>query len=305
MSGDGHKDLYAILGLDEKAGPEELRRAYLSLAVKYHPDRNPGDIVAEERFKDISQAYAVLSDPVARARYERLMRARRDSASAAGARPEQQPAAGASSATGQGASQSAGASGRPGSFSSTQSGRWAGTERAAGSDSTGSSNSSSSEADLEDILNGFFKSAKGRDLLKDLENELDKAGVKFNLNDFTHWIKNRKGTIAASEAKPLWRRLTDWLTGPEDRARKEAARFDINYQLTLSAQAATSGATVEMSYPRDGNDHRLKIRIPGGAKDGSRLRLNGQGRLKPDGGRGDLVLTVQVGPRQSVADLWK
>ncbi len=63
MSAVSGKELYAILGLDEKAGPEELRRAYLSLAVKYHPDRNPGDPAAEERFKDISQAYAILSDP--------------------------------------------------------------------------------------------------------------------------------------------------------------------------------------------------------------------------------------------------
>ena len=303
MSSDGHKDLHAILGLDEKAGPEELRRAYLALAVKYHPDRNPGDAEAEERFKDISQAYAVLSDPAARARYERLMRGRRASATAAGARTEQKPPGATTSAGGQAAGSSSQQPGASSSSSSTRpDGGRAGAEEGGGA---GSASANSSEADFEEILNGFFKSAKGRDLLKDLENELNKAGVKFNLNDFTRWIKNRKATIAASESKPLWRRLTDWFTGAEARAQKEAARFDISYQLTLSTQAATTGTTVEISYPRDGGDHRLKIRIPGGAKDGSRLRLSGQGRLKPDGGRGDLVLRVQVGPRQSVADLWK
>lgn len=314
MSGDGNKDLHAILGVKVTAGPDELRRAYLSLAVKYHPDRNPGDSEAEERFKDISQAYAVLSDPTARARYERLMRARRESASAAGSQTEQK-AAGGSSAAGQ----AAGAAGRRPGTSST-SGQSNGASNQAGASSaerperdragakngsTGAGSANSAETDFEDILNGFFKSAKGRDLLKDLENELNKAGVKFNFDDFTRWIKNRKANIAASEAKPLWRRLADWLTGAEARARKEAARFDISYQLSLSSQAASAGTTVEISYPRDGGDHRLKIRIPGGARDGSRVRLPGQGRLKPDGDRGDLVLTVQVGPRQSVADLWK
>ncbi len=94
MSAVGGKELYAILGVSEKAGPEELRRAYLSLAVKYHPYRNPGDPAAEERFKDISQAYAILSDPAARARYERL----RPKKSAQAARPKARPATGGAAA---------------------------------------------------------------------------------------------------------------------------------------------------------------------------------------------------------------
>lgn len=65
------KDLFAVLGVAQEAGPEVLRKAYLALAVKYHPDRNPGNKEAEERFKEISQAYAILSDPTARARYQR------------------------------------------------------------------------------------------------------------------------------------------------------------------------------------------------------------------------------------------
>lgn len=304
MSGDGPKDLYAVLGLNEKAGPEELRRAYLALAVKYHPDRNAGDPEAEERFKDISQAYAVLSDPAARARYERLARARRGTAST-GPSSKSTSEADRKSAAGEAASGQSTAgpsSGRPEASASAKSDRQTGPE---GRETPGAGSANSSEADFEDILNSFFKSAKGRDLLKDLENELNQAGVKFSFEDFTRWIKNRKTSAATSVRKPLWRRVTDWVTGAEGKARKEAARYDISYQLSLSTQAAATGTTVDISYPRDGGEHRLKIRIPGGAKDGSRLRLNGQGRLKPDGGRGDLVLTVQVGPRQSVADLWK
>ncbi|MDR1546307.1 MAG: DnaJ domain-containing protein [Deltaproteobacteria bacterium] len=68
-----HKeDFYAILGLHIKSDQNQLRQAYLQLARQHHPDRNPGDQTAEERFKSISQAYAILSDPVARRRYDRL-----------------------------------------------------------------------------------------------------------------------------------------------------------------------------------------------------------------------------------------
>ena len=55
-----HRDLYEVLGVPRDADPEALRKAYRKLARKYHPDVNPGDKEAEERFKEISEAYAVL-----------------------------------------------------------------------------------------------------------------------------------------------------------------------------------------------------------------------------------------------------
>ena len=65
------KDLYAVLGVDKKASAEEIKKTYRKLARQYHPDRNPGDKAAEERFKEISQAHDVLGDPEKRREYDR------------------------------------------------------------------------------------------------------------------------------------------------------------------------------------------------------------------------------------------
>jgi len=65
------QDLYKVLGVDKKASPEEIKKAYRKLARRYHPDRNPDDAKAEERFKEISAAYDVLGDADKRKQYDR------------------------------------------------------------------------------------------------------------------------------------------------------------------------------------------------------------------------------------------
>lgn len=64
------KDLYSVLGLKRGASSEEIKSAYRKLAKKLHPDLNPGDSKTEQQFKDVSQAYAILSDPEKRKRYD-------------------------------------------------------------------------------------------------------------------------------------------------------------------------------------------------------------------------------------------
>lgn len=66
------KDYYAVLGVDKTADTEQIKKAYRKLAVKYHPDKNPGDQAAEERFKEITEAYAVLSDTEKRRQYDQF-----------------------------------------------------------------------------------------------------------------------------------------------------------------------------------------------------------------------------------------
>ncbi|MFN7182543.1 MAG: DnaJ domain-containing protein, partial [Planctomycetota bacterium] len=66
------KDYYEILGVRRDASPEEIRRAYREAAFKYHPDRNPNDKEAEKKFKEVAEAYEVLSDPEKRSRYDKF-----------------------------------------------------------------------------------------------------------------------------------------------------------------------------------------------------------------------------------------
>jgi molecular chaperone DnaJ len=66
------RDYYQVLGLAREASEQEIKSAYRKLALKHHPDRNPGDKAAEDKFKEAAEAYSVLADPDKRARYDRF-----------------------------------------------------------------------------------------------------------------------------------------------------------------------------------------------------------------------------------------
>ena len=78
------RDYYEVLGLQKGASDDEIKKAFRKLAMKYHPDKNPGDKVAEEKFKEINEAYAVLSDSEQKAKYDQFGHAGVDPNSFAG-----------------------------------------------------------------------------------------------------------------------------------------------------------------------------------------------------------------------------
>ena len=72
MASENKRDYYEVLGVDKNASPDEIKKAYRKLAMKYHPDQNPGDKSAEEKFKEVNEAYEILSDADKKSRYDQF-----------------------------------------------------------------------------------------------------------------------------------------------------------------------------------------------------------------------------------------
>jgi molecular chaperone DnaJ len=66
------KDYYEVLGVSKGASAQEIKKAYRKMAVKFHPDKNPGDTVAEEKFKEAAEAYSILSNDQKRSQYDQF-----------------------------------------------------------------------------------------------------------------------------------------------------------------------------------------------------------------------------------------
>ena len=79
------RDYYEVLGVQKNANADEIKKAYRKAAIQYHPDKNPGDKQAEEKFKEAAEAYDVLSNPDKRARYDQFGHAGMSGAAGGGA----------------------------------------------------------------------------------------------------------------------------------------------------------------------------------------------------------------------------
>jgi curved DNA-binding protein len=221
-----YEDYYKILGVNQDASEKDIKRAYRRLARQFHPDVNPGDKQAEEKFKKINEAYEVLSDPEKRTKYDRL-----------GTSWQQWQR------TGRDPSQfdwSQWFSGAPGGAHV----EWSG--------------------DLGDLFGG--------------------AGAGVFSDFFSAIFGGVGGGTRTRTAEDLFRRTTSQRT-------RRGQDMEASVEITLEEAFHGTTRTLE----RDG--HRIRVKIPPGARSGSKVRAAGKGTTGFGGSPpGDLHLNITVKP---------
>jgi molecular chaperone DnaJ len=254
-------ELYKTLGVEKKASAEEIKKAYRKLARRYHPDRNPDDAVAEERFKEVSAAYDVLSDPEKRKQYDQ---------------GGQFAGFGGQGPFGPGGAP-AGGFGGGGDFSDILSSLF----------NRGGGGGGRARA----------QQVRGRDLETELPLSFDQAvnGAQISV---TVPKSGRCPTCHGSGAKPGTGPVTCPRCEGRGIDAQSQGFFSISQPCP---QCGGAGQIIEDPCPTCGGSgltqqtKRYKVNIPAGVKDGTRIRLAGKGEAGPRGGPpGDLYVTTRV-----------
>ena len=279
---NGNKNYYEILGVSPEAPPEELKKAYRQLALKFHPDRNPGDRQAEERFKEISEAYGVLMDPEKRKQYELLSR----TPFGAGRKPD---------------------------FSYTQEEIFRDIfNNPMASDVFSELGREFSRMGFRfderffDHLffggRGFFFVFGGPGGFQHSSSGLPQDQARNAAEIFSPILENvlipRGVTLKGRIASWIFRKglgffLRRLLPNAPPSSPGRNTSLDLTYAFPLSRRDVSSATAKEVSFRRNGNLERLMVKIPAGVRDGTMLRLQGKG--KSEGGKaGDLYLKIQL-----------
>lgn len=283
------KDYYGLLGIKRTATPEEIRKAFRKLARKYHPDVNPGDKKAEEKFKAISEANDVLSDEKKRKVYDQF-----------GFYSDQiDPATAEAAARG-------GYGGFPGGFPGagrSQRGRAQGTPvDFGGFDFSGGQEGSSSWGNLRDIFSGVFSHGS-----RQHEPEAG-SDLEYQVNvDF--WTAVRGGVmrleITRQEICPTCKGTGTTgspQTCPECHGSGQITQTSGRMKFNVQCPRCGGSGKLENTCPTChgegtvGRPESVEIRIKPGTRDGQRIRLAGKGNAGVNGGAaGDLYLIVKAG----------
>jgi len=287
-------DPYRLLNVPRDADPATIKAAYRRLAKECHPDRNPGDARAEQRFKDIGRAYDILSDPAKRAQFDRGQ-----------IDADGNPRAGAGfGGFGFGRSAAGGAEGM--GFESFFERAFGGGRR------TGGFTNSDAQSAFEEILRGHGRTA-GRG-----ESRTRGRNTRHHLEvDFLTAARGGRQRVLLARGKPVevdippgtrdgqtlrlkgqgresafggeaGDALIEIAVRPHPRFSREGD--DIHLELPVSLSEAILGARI----PVETINGRVMLQIPPGSSSGRRLRLRGRGLARPSGGQGDQFVRLMI-----------
>jgi curved DNA-binding protein len=236
------RDYYEVLGITKSASADEIKKAHRKLVRQFHPDVNKNNKQAEEKFKEVQEAYDVLSDATKRRNYDQFGHAGVGGASGA-------PGAGGDPfeayrrARGGAGS---GAGGRGGPY------QW-----------RGDGSTTVEDIDPSDFGNGQF-------------------------NDLFEQLFGRGGAASRGAAGRARGR-----SEPQSAPRGS----DVEYPVTLTFEQAARGTTLPLQINRGGKLETIDVKVPGGVKDGSRVRIKGRGE-QGGGEPGDLFIVTSVTPHE-------
>jgi molecular chaperone DnaJ len=267
------KDYYAVLGVSEHASQQEITKAYRKLARQLHPDANPDDKQAEERFKEVSAAYDVIGDPAKRAEYDETRRLARASAAPFGF-------------------------GTPGATRVRV--HRSGDVPFAGFDASGFDG-------FDDVFGTFFGARRPRGRTRARAGADLTAAVQLTFRDAVTGTTTEVPVIhdspcqacGGSGAAPGGVRSCPTCSGS---GMVGGARGSVTIAQTCPACCGTGRQVTESCSSCSGTGARttttkVKVRIPAGVEDGALIRLPGRGEPGGDGGPpGDLYVRVHVSP---------
>ena len=252
------RDFYDVLGVNKNASPEELKSAYRKLAVKHHPDKNPGDKSSEEKFKEAGEAYGILSDQEKKQNYDNF---------------------------GHAAFEGGGGGGRQGGgFGGTDFsdifedffGDFGGGGRQGGGRSTNN---------------------RGSDLRYDLSITLEEA-YEGKKQDIKFSTTERCGTCKGNGSKPGSTPGTCTVCGGNGKVRSNQGFFTVQqtcHQCQGSGEEITNPCADCNGQGNKQASKKISVTIPKGVDDGTRIRLAGKGEAGTKGGEsGDLYLFINV-----------
>lgn len=273
------KDYYRILGVPETATNEEIKKAYRKLAVETHPDRNPNDPKAEERFKDITEAYGVLMDPKKRKEYDLF---RKFSGTGSGPR-----------------------------FNYTQQEIFENMFRQAfGRDMFNNLNQDFQKSGYRSGVNFFeailFTGAAGTlgRILRMIPGPIGRIGTGLwmlqSLGTALYAMKRQKAAQNGVAGKQddsgkhgIFEKVRGWFVKPGSDTHQNS--LNLHFRISIHPEEAKKGTKKELTYKVGNDTEHLLVGIPAGIQPGGKLRVRNKGQKQGER-RGDLIVTVDVAP---------